>query len=187
MFKRLRVYLLRYLYHFLEQPRPTRVIALQLLLCALAALSCAVLAELSPLMGTLCLLLSLSVYLILPLAAITFLFALYRRDWAALLPLVLAPLIAAGASWLSARVIFGVPYWVQYIVQDQVGVLKAKYPEGNYPSHRGALPKELRRDLLQQGCFYTPRGGSNFEITCRGIAFTLCTYDFEAASWSTWD
>jgi hypothetical protein len=114
--------------------------------------------------------------------------ALARR---ALRWLVLALTLTVAGELESSRVVLGVPYWVRHHAQPAVRTLDDwKREHGQFPQGSNLdqdFPAPLTTALREAGCqLYVPDRAS-YRLTCRGVLFTHCTYEYETGRWSSWN
>jgi hypothetical protein len=98
---------------------------------------------------------------------------------------------ALGAELALAALFWGVPRWVKARSTPAIAALEEwKVAHGDYPGVQltdSAFPEEIRALLARASCMlYVPRVGA-YEITCRGVPFTKCSYDSATRDWTAWD
>jgi len=109
-----------------------------------------------------------------------------------LLAAVAGVLPAAAALLATGNVVLGVPYWVRAHAAPALAALhRYRAEHGHYPQINstivGEFPRELQLTLRRAGCpLYRPSGAA-FHLTCKGVAFTKCTFEAELGRWRSWD
>jgi hypothetical protein len=105
---------------------------------------------------------------------------------------LLIGLLSCGLSLIAADpVIYGAPRWVKANARSvgrELDGWKSEY--GTYPGQDSLdpeFPAALRKVVNQSDCLVYQPKGNGYELTCRGVFLTKCTFDSQSQHWSSWD